>query len=517
MSIERRIAFGAFASVISRFLAIGLNLFLVGLLFRYLGKEELGLWFLLGRSGAFLRLMDLGLMPTLTRRIAFMRGKSGSHAHQVLTPRSVQDIADLVATGLRIYKHLAVVVFILTLGMGLYFLTNIPRQDISLSTIWTAWTLLCLGHAIAVRANIWNCLLTGTGFVGWDAIINLVVNTCVLSLQIVIVLSGGGLIALALSDVSGKLTVFLYTYRFMKRREQKIFEAQGRWRPDMAREMATPAVLCWLTTLGGLLATRVDQLFIAQFRDVSEYPPYHAMYQIGSNLYLLAQAYVMASRPFISQLWQSEGRSRVQDLVELNVRLGLMIMLCGFAFLWVAGEDLIVLWLGPGTFLGHHLLLTFGVLFVFQIHSSLITSSARATENEVYAWCNMLMGALNLGLTWYLVQQLGVWGVALGTLTAQLLTGFWYNPYRGLRRLGIPIYRHLRVSVMPPLLIGCVALLMNALATRTMVMKGNPLAMIAVSGAATGVVLLAGTWWVALTADHRERVLTWVSRLRQAP
>src|SRR6266403_4267039 len=99
MSVSRRILFGAAATWFSRGLTILLGLVLLPVLFRHLPKEELGVWLLLGQSWAALGIFDLGFGVTLTRRIAFAKGKSGSEPNTPLMPETLAEIADLVATG----------------------------------------------------------------------------------------------------------------------------------------------------------------------------------------------------------------------------------------------------------------------------------------------------------------------------------------------------------------------------------------------------------------------------------
>jgi len=107
VSLTKRIAFGAAASWFSRAVTILLALLLMPVLFRRLGKEELGVWLLLGQSWAALGIFDLGFGVTLTRRIAFAKGKSGSEPNTPLMPETLAEIADLVATGRRVYHVLS--------------------------------------------------------------------------------------------------------------------------------------------------------------------------------------------------------------------------------------------------------------------------------------------------------------------------------------------------------------------------------------------------------------------------
>lgn len=135
MSISRRIAFAVSTSWLSRAVAISLNLLLIPILFHHLGKEELGLWFMLGQSGAFLTLMDLGITPTLTRRIAFAAGKSGGDVGLGLGQESTEEIANLIASGRVIYRFLSIGVFLFAWATGLVFLQYIDFQTMSRLTI----------------------------------------------------------------------------------------------------------------------------------------------------------------------------------------------------------------------------------------------------------------------------------------------------------------------------------------------------------------------------------------------
>src|SRR5262245_9858417 len=128
MSITRRILFGALSSWISRVATIVLGLVLMPVLFRHLSKEVLGLRLLLGQSWAGLGVLDLGFGITLTRRIAFARGDSGTDPNTTLTPQTLLDIANLVVSGRRIYWVLAVAIFFVSFGTGFIYLTSLELQ-----------------------------------------------------------------------------------------------------------------------------------------------------------------------------------------------------------------------------------------------------------------------------------------------------------------------------------------------------------------------------------------------------
>src|SRR2546423_15063089 len=149
MSVTKRIAFGAAATWFSRGVTILLGLFLMPVLFRYLPKEELGVWLLLGQSWAAMGILDLGFGITLTRRIALAKGKSGGDPNAPLTPETLREIADLVESGRRIYYVMSAAVFIASWLAGYFYLRHLDLHEVSHTTVWIAWTVLCASQAFA--------------------------------------------------------------------------------------------------------------------------------------------------------------------------------------------------------------------------------------------------------------------------------------------------------------------------------------------------------------------------------
>lgn len=432
MTMDRRIYFAASVSWITRAASMALGLILIPVLFRNMGKEELGLWFMLGQSGAFLALMDFGVSPTLTRRIAFAVGRSGG---EPMGEAGRQEVADLMATGKVVYRYLTALVFGVAWVTGFVFLAQIQLKELDYATVWIAWTILCAAHAMGVWAAMWSCVLQGTGHVGWDGLLGFGVQVAVLVAQIIAVLAGAGLITLAVISAIGALLIRLSIPWFIRSREPELFRLEGRWDASMFRSMRDPALKYWATGLGAFLILKTDQFFIAYFEGAGKIPGYHAAYQLVFNLMTLALALAVASQVFISQLWQSNRLAEVHRIVQRNLRFGLIVMACGIACLLAVGEEFMDLWLGAGQFIGYPILAVFCAMLFLETQHTAVATASRSTEDEVFVYWALGAGALNLLLTWWLIKPLGLLGVALGTLLAQMATNNWYAVHRGLWRL----------------------------------------------------------------------------------
>lgn len=506
MSITKQITLGAGAAWLSRGVSVFVGLVLLPVLFRNFTKEELGVWLLLGQSWATLGIFELGFGVTLTRRIAFAKGKSGSDPGALLTEETIQEIADLVATGKRVYRALALFTFAFSIGAGFFYLRTLHLGAMPISQVWMAWGILCLSQTLGVWANVWNSVLLGVGYVGWDAVLGSLASILTMLAQIGVVLLGGGLIALATAAAVGALTQRFLMLGFARRRRPEIFSIRGHWCGEVFYSMISPALLAWLTGLGTVLVFQTDSFFIAGFFGVGQIPAYRGAFLIALNLHMLAGVFAGASAVFLSHLWTEGNFAEVRRVVTRNLRIGLFLMLTGSACVLVLGERLFNLWLGKGNFIGYPTLAVLLALFVMEQHSYIISTSSRATENEVFAICSLAAGVLKLVFAWLLVRQWGFLGIALATALALILTNHWYMVYRGLARLQISWREHVWRVLLP--CAGVFALSVVACRCALELLKPfAPVIQVAGISAVSGIVLILALWQWVLEADLRRRIL----------
>jgi O-antigen/teichoic acid export membrane protein len=508
MSASKRIAFAVTVSWLSKVSLVLSAMFLTPTLFRFMGKEELGLWYLLGNSQAFLGLLGLGIMPTLMRHIALAKGKSGSDPGIELTEESKQHIGDLVVTGRIILQWLAVVVFFIAWGSGYGLINQIELSEVSPQTVFWAWTLLCAGYAVGVWVSYLDCWIAGMGYVGWDSVIGTVIAILTILANIVAVLLGGGILALAaISLVAGLMQRFIYL-GFIRWRLPELFTVQGKWNAEYAKALVKPSLYCWLTDLGAFLALRTDAYFITLFKGAGNLPSYQAGYNLLANLSQIATSLAFSSAVFVSQAWQAGALSAIYQITLRNAKIGLSIMAAGVAFLMVAGGDFIELWLGKGNFVGYSVLLVFCIMLTLEVQHVILVVSARATEDEKYAPWSFASGILNIVFTWLLIKPLGLLGVAMGTMFAQMLTSNWYAVYRPMVRLRLNFGVYLRqvVGLWATVLLCCLALSWSAKKSLFLLGITSDWAVIAATAVICGAVLSTSLWMNVLEERHRRSI-----------
>jgi O-antigen/teichoic acid export membrane protein len=213
------------------------------------------------------------------------------------------EIADLVESGRRLYQGLAVLTFVLSTLSGFFYLQQLHLTTLSLPVVWLAWGVLCLTQAFGVWAQVWNCLLSGIGYVGWDAVLGSFIMTITLLAQIAALFMGGGLITLATVAAVGLFAQRYLLLGFARGRRPELFAIRGNFNWPLVRGMMSPSLRAWATGLGSLVLLNTDQFFVAGLAGAAQYPAYRSAYLVVYNLNMLACTFAG------SALWRRAARA----------------------------------------------------------------------------------------------------------------------------------------------------------------------------------------------------------------
>jgi O-antigen/teichoic acid export membrane protein len=447
--VLQALLFGVGAIWVARAVGITVGLVVLPVLFRHLGRAELGIWLLFGQACGLLQLLDFGLKPVLTRRIAMATGAahdfSGEGAH-------------LVATGRFLSQWLAAGVLVIGLIIGMPLILPLDLATVSPAEAWTAWTLLCLASAVVVWSGCWGSVIAGAGQVGPDVLLLAGGTVVAAVLQACVAASGGGLLPLAAATLASSVGYAWAARTFVHRRLPAAIAAGSRWRRDLVASLRSPALRVWLTMIGGFLILRTDQFVIAYALGSEHIPSYQAAWQIVMTMHGVAVTIAAASSVFVSKLWVAGRMEEIHRLVRTGLHLGLGMFSCAAAVLLTCGDLVFRLWLGPGSFPGYALLAIFCLTFWLETQHVIVALASRATDDEAFAPWALGAGALNLVLSVSLVGPLGLIGVALATMIAQMATNNWYAVYRGSRRLRMGVGGHVRDVLLPALAVLVIAI-----------------------------------------------------------
>jgi O-antigen/teichoic acid export membrane protein len=440
--VTKGILAGVAAGWLQSAVRVLVGLLQVRLIIDYLGDDLSGVWFLFLSLGAFVAFFDLGLSPTLSREIGFLLG--GSRDEEAKR----RGIADLLATSQRVFQVLAASVFVLGLAGGLFFLDRVAPAG-SRDSVRVAWVVFCAGASANILGNAAFAALYGLGRAGVERSMQALVQLLGFAMLCVAIACDAGLTGLAVAWIVQGLLLRLLGWWALRRLHPEHGRGDGRPSTVVARKLAGPSFKWMLMALGATLIFSTDNILIGSLLGTGSVPAYHALVQVITLALTLSLLTVTSSTPFVSRAHAAGDEEQVVGLLLNNVRFGMGVMILIAAVLFVHGDLLVEVWLGPGRFAGWAVLAVLVTTMLLETHHRIHAAVVMARGELVFHGWALSAGVLNLVLSVILGRSLGLLGIALGTLCAQALTSNWRAPYCALRRLELPWAGYLLRTCLP--------------------------------------------------------------------
>jgi len=450
-SVVGRVLFGISAAWVQAIVAVLINIVQIPFFYHYLTRDTLGAWMIFVPLGLFLLLWDLGLGVTFARSLAYFCGTRESGGTITLKPPATpaESPQDMIKTVSVTYWILAAVLYTVGLAAGRIYLGQLEFDTTSFDTIWLAWIIYSFGCAVNLGAITPFYCLSGVGDVGIEQSLQTACNLVALLANIIILVAGGGIVALSLIFVARGFAARAAAWFILKRRHLWLFSQKGRFSRSCLRAIRGDCVRIFITKLGAFLVLQTPGLIIAQFLTPTRVPDFMAMWMIVQVGMMGGMAIGQAVTPFAAKAYAAGHGERLLRLHRNAASTGLFLMgLWSVGFLVWAQQGL-TLWIGPGHFLGYMVLLPMLITGTLEVHHSINSNFVWASGQWPFMPWAITAGLLNLALGIWWVQIAGELGMAWATCVAQLVTNNWYGVYVALRRLKVPIAQYARKVVLP--------------------------------------------------------------------
>lgn len=439
-----------------RLINMAMGILIIPVLFRMMGKEELAGWFLIINNIPFLGLLDFGLTPTLWRRVALLYGKLTTAKSERRQSNLDKRMRQMFATGKTLFETRSLVALVISLVAGLGYLMTLKLSPGTRSEIMIGWAIVAVSQAIQIRGSIWSVFLLTTGNAALDVALTIVTSTLDLLFRFVVVLLGGGIIALASVTAVFVIARRMLSAHFARKRLTRWVSGGEKFSRTIVGSLIRPMASAWMIGLGSYLLLRTDQYFISSMLGPTELPAYQGMAQVISSLSQVALLTGGAVSVFMSHSWAAGKVDVFRSMVGLSLKIALAILWFGSATLMAIGASFYGLWL-HGNFVGYTLLSVFVVTTILNAQTSMLMDADRSTEHEVYGRVVIICGLLNVVITYVLARWLGLVGIAASTAIATLLTTAWVAARNAQRRLGIGFFSMVvPIQLRSALLAACV-------------------------------------------------------------
>lgn len=209
---------------------------------------------------------------------------------------------------------------------------------------------------------------------------------------------------------------------------------------SLLKEMIKPSMHYFIITASAMVILSSDNIVISSFIGVGSL----AVYAIGYKLVDISQKLLFKIVDImIPNIAKLDEKGKYEEILKLHNKtflFSLILGLLGYGFLFIYGSTMLEWWVGPKYALDENILrlfVAFGMLHA-GVHVSAIFIVSMGLHRET-SYMTMLDAFLNVIFSIVLLQYYGLFGVALGTFLAHLLTSAWFTSWWFYKQINLKI------------------------------------------------------------------------------
>ncbi len=442
-------------SAISNWLTFIVNL-VIGLLLTpfvvaHLGKSGYGIWVLIGSFTGYYGLLNIGITSALTRYVS-----------KACAEKDDARLQSVVSTA---FVFLLTVALILTVGPlmlsgTLAAVFNVAPENIG--EFCTVVGLLGAATGLTFLSSMFAAVVTALEYFTVSNVVNVLSGILRALLTVWLILAGFGLIGVAWGVVGSTAFALIANYAVYRR-----FTSFGGMRIGAARWGTLWTLLGFgavstVIQVADILRTNMDSVVIARYLTLPEV----GTYGIGSSLvsYLVSFVTIGLSvlRPRFTRLDAAFNPEALRTLFLRSLTVSALLSFCAGMLLILFGGHFIFWWVGKDFAVSYPVLvvLTVGTTVAIAQNPG-ISLLYSVNKHYFYAITTIIEALANLALSIYLVNRIGLIGVAVGTLVPMLLVKIFVMPVYVSRLAGVRL-RDYAARLAPPAVVGTGMVLLGA-------------------------------------------------------
>jgi len=444
-------------------------------------------------------------------------GLSSAVAQFIGTAIGRQDSAKCTAvfnTALRVQSAIGGLALVVTAGLAIAtpWLCHDPADA---AVFWRAITILGITAAFGFPARVYGAVLEAEyrfDIQSWLAILGLSLRT---GLSVLVVLKGGGLLALSWVTMASNLAVSALQVWFTHREIPWARIENSGLQKARVKSMFNYSAFTSVTMLADTLRFQIDPLVISSFIGLAAVTHYRVASVFTKYYIELIVAVVGIFSPMLSRLHGAGDRSGLERVFLFATKVSLF----GSTFLGMAiivwGKPFIARWMGY-EFRDAYLPLVAlaGAAFLDVAQNPSVGLLYATYRHRFYTYMNVSEGLVNLFFSLLLAKPLGIFGVALGTLLGAVSIRLVTQPLLVCRACGISFSSYLKFLLKN--LSYCMGLMAAAILLSVWGLKPNYLLLFASAVGAT-LIYLVGSWFLVFNPEERNQLLAAINGRGQQP
>ena len=433
------------ANVFSNYVALAVTalsaIVVTPLLLHHLGRSAFGVWVLASTVVAYLELLELGFGGATTKLVA-------EDAH-VRPDQAVR----MINTTFFVLVPMGAVALIVGVLIAYFFPHIVHIAPDQHRQVFICVAVLAVGLAVSIPGDTFGGSLAGFQRFDLLSLANASMGIAIAVASVVIVLLGGGIVALAVAT-----TVITVAFQGVRWAMLRHIIPGARIRPrliDRLRLRAAANISGWFLVYSLLQATLAacDVVIVGIVLGVGP----AAVYAVGAKLAKAANLSIDSMTivffPYASATMRNKDRDALKDIVIDGVRVTMLVgVLISLLLIVLAGPG-IRAWVGPGYDTSAHVLviLALAVGFAAPVRS-LGQVLLGSSDLKVLCAVSGVEVLLNFVLSVILAHVIGPIGVAVGTLGGVLLVRLPGLLVIGTRAVNVRISDIVRGGIVPHIL-----------------------------------------------------------------
>jgi O-antigen/teichoic acid export membrane protein len=261
-----------------------------------------------------------------------------------------------------------------------------------------------LGYGLTLATNI------------LQIVVLLITNNYLVYISVVILMN------IATGLINAKLADRMYPY--IKEKVQESISKEER------NEIFKDCGSIFIFSVNSVILKATDNLVLSTFIGLDIVGLYSNYLMIYNALKKIIKKFIRAAQPSIGNLFSTADNSEKYEFFQLMNYL--MFISCGTASVCVAvlSDEFIRAWLGEEYVIAMPFSILIGVE-LYMVGATQVMAQMRDVIGlfQKMKWSPVIGAVLNIVISIGLVQQIGIYGVLLGTIISQLLSAFAIYPY----------------------------------------------------------------------------------------
>ena len=423
---------------IALFFNMGAGVIVLPLILHYLTAEEIGLNYLMLTISSMVALIDFGFAPQIGRNITYALSganrveREGLHDQASVEP-NFRLLAIVIEGAKYIYRRLSMVVLILMLTLGTYYIHYVTHgfKDVD-NTLWI-WIVFCVSNYFNIYFIYYRSLLTGSGKIYESSVSIILSKLTYIIVCGVLAIYGFGLVSIVAANMLAPLVLFLYSHKIFYTPEL-IKKIPVDIQKDEIKEAISGiwynAKKLGINSLGSFAILKLNVFLVGLFLPLPIVGSFGILTQVIPTLSSVATALFHSYQPQIASLQVRHDKVAITKKLSLTVVVYWLTMVLG-------GIALILLLPWVLKIIGSNaaippMYISILYLFVMILEGNhTIFATVIVTSNRVpFVSAGLISGAL-IGVLMFLSLKfttLDLFGVVLAQGVVQLAYNNWKWP-----------------------------------------------------------------------------------------